>query len=469
MLAVGVLGFLAAALGIGIRATDAAHAAVDEPQYLLTAISLGEDGSVDIADELAEERWRAFADVAPPVQTAVLAGGRQVSPHDPLLPLLVALPVRLWGWLAAKWALAVLAGGLAAATLWLAVRRFGIAPRVAVPGVALAAGTAPLAVYGQQVYPELPAALVVTLAAAALTGPMRRGGTVAAALCVVALPWLSVKYGPVAGALALLTVWRLRERRPALAALAGFWAVAGAAYLAIHHAVWGGWTVYASGDEFAGSGEFGAVGFHPDYPGRSIRLLGLLVDRDFGLGAWQPAYLLVVPAVAALLAARPRHWQLLAVPLAVGWLNATYVALTMQGFWWPGRQVVVVLPLAVVATLWWVDRLRPRWQAACAGVGVLGVAVYARVLAAGWSRATTWVRAPDDTRLHPLLWWLLPDDRVLAPTDYLRLTLWTLAALLVAAAVILSARPRERRGRSSGRRRGPAAAACRRWSTGSPR
>ena len=470
MLAVALVGFGAAALGIGVQALEWAHAAVDEPQYLLTAISLGEDGSVDISDELRTERWRPFAEVAPPVQTAVLADGRQVSPHDPLLPLLLALPVRWGGWLAAKWTLATLNGVLAGTLLMLAVRRFGVRLAVAAPGVALAAATAPLAVYGQQVYPELPAALAVTLAALALTGPLRASGLLAAGAAVTALPWLSVKYAPVAATLAALALWRLRPRRRT--ALAGAWLVAGAAYLAIHRAVWGGWTVYASGDEFARGGELGVVGFHPDYPGRSIRLVGLLVDRDFGLAAWQPAWLLAVPAVAALVAARPRHWAVLAAPLAAGWLNATYVALTMQGYWWPGRQVVVVLPLAAVAVLWWVQRLHPVGRAACAGLAMAGVGIYLRVLAAGWDRRTTWMHAPDETGLHPVVWWLLPDTRELDGGDYVRLVLWTVAVLAVLAVswqvtrlARLARRP-GRHGRSTGRPPGPPAAAGRTSWTG---
>lgn len=438
MLAVGLVGVVAASLGIGVRALDSAHAAVDEPQYLLTAIAIGEHGTLNIAPELAAQRWRAFAEVAPPVQTAVLPGGRQVSPHDPLLPVLVALPVRLGGWLAAKWTLAVLNGVLAAALLWLSVRRFGIPLRVAGPGVALAAGSAPLAIYGQQVYPELPAALVVTLAVIVLTGPLRAGGLVTLAASTVALPWLSVKYAPVVAVLALLAVVRLgsTRRRAALVGLVGWWLLAGAAYLAVHRAVWGGWTVYASGDEFARSGEFGAVGFHPDYPGRSIRLLGLLVDRGFGLAAWQPAWLLAIPAVGWLLAARPRHWAVLAGPVAAGWLSATYLAVTMQGYWWPGRQVVIILPLVVVLILGWVQRLRPVWQASCAGLALVGVAIYARVLAAGWAGQTTWIHAPDESGLHPVISWLLPDNRVLSTADDIRLAAWTLAALAVLAGVV---------------------------------
>ena len=173
MVVVGLLTVLAAGLGIGVQATHGGHAAVDEPQYLLSALSLWEDHDLDISDELADRRFLAFHDADLPVQTAARPDGRQLSPHDPLLPVLLAVPMGLGGWVAAKLTLAVLAGVLAALLLWVAVRRFAVPPRLAVPGVALATCTAPLAVYGQQVYPELPGALAALVAVAALTAPGR--------------------------------------------------------------------------------------------------------------------------------------------------------------------------------------------------------------------------------------------------------------------------------------------------------
>ena len=361
MLVVGLLTVLAAGVGIGVAATHGGQAAVDEPQYLLSALSLWEDHDLDISDELADRRFLAFHDADLPVQTAVRPDGSQLSPHDPLLPVLLAVPMGLGGWVAAKLTLAVLAGVLAALLLWVAVRRFAVPPRLAVPGVALATCTAPLAVYGQQVYPELPGALAALVAVAALTAPRPTPRTLTVlALAIVALPWLSVKYAPVAAALYLVAaigLWRAHRRRAA-AVLTGGLAAGGIVYLAAHKAIYGGITAYASGDHFQGSGEFGVVGFHPNYPGRSIRLLGLLVDRDFGIAAWQPAWFLVIPAFVALLGARPRHWPALAVPLLAGWATATWVALTMQGYWWPGRQLVVVLPLAVLVILVWLARAR---------------------------------------------------------------------------------------------------------------
>jgi hypothetical protein len=413
--AVGLLALLAAALGIGVRATFGAHVAVDETQYLLTAISLGQDGDLDIADELAGQRWRAFADVEPPVQTAARPDGTLVSPHDPLLPLLLAVPAVVGGFVAAKLALAALAGALAGLTVWVAVRRFDVPIRLAATGVGLVSASAPLAVYGQQLYPELPAALATLVAVAALTGPPRRGGLVLLGAAVAALPWLSVKYLPVAAVLVVLggvRWWRAGQRRAALAC-GGVLAGLGLGYLAVHRMVWGGWTVYASGDHFERTGEFSVVGVSPDYFGRGLRLVGLLVDRDFGLAAWQPGWLLLVPAIAALLARPPRGLAALLAPLVAGWLVATFVALTMHGFWWPGRQVVVVLPLAVLTVLSWLARTGPVLRAVAALPAAAGVLSYGWLLADGYARRITWVSGFDTTGspVYRLLSPLLPDYR----------------------------------------------------------
>jgi len=451
MLLVGLLTVLAAGLGIGVRATGGGYAAVDEPQYLLSALSLWEDHDLDIADELADRRFLAFHDADLPVQTAVRPDGSQLSPHDPLLPVLLAVPMGLGGWVAAKLTLALLAGVLAAVLLWTAVRRFAVPPRIAVPGVALAACTAPLAVYGQQVYPELPAALAVVAAVAAVTAPRATTRTLAAfGLAVTALPWLSVKYAPVGAALYLVAAAGLCRagRIRAAAVLTGALAAAGAAYLAVHQVVYGGITAYRSGAAFAGSGEFGVVGFHPDYPGRTVRLLGLLVDRDFGLAAWQPAWFLLVPALAALLVHRPRHWPALAVPLLAGWATATWVALTMQGYWWPGRQVVVVLPLAVLVILTWLARAGRAALVTAAVLAAAGAVYYAVLLGTGYAGSTRWVLAPDDLRLHWPAALLLPDDRDLRTADQVRYAAWVLVTVITVVTALLGLRTARRSGRA---------------------
>ena len=443
MLVAGLAAVLAAGLGAGVRTTFGGQAAVDEPQYLLTALSLWEDRSLDISDELADRRWRDFHDADLPVQTDQLDGGRQVSPHDPLLPLLLAAPMGLGGWLAAKLALAALAGGVAALTVWVAVRRFGVRPWLAGAGTAVVAASPPLAVYGQQVYPELPAAGAVLVAVAAATGPLGRRDVALAGLAVVALPWLSVKYAAVAAVLAALVLWRLVRsgraggRRAALS-LAGGLGAAGVLYLVLHQLWWGGLTAYASGDHFVQTGEASVMGVDPDYVGRSLRLVALLVDRAYGLAAWAPVWLLAVVALGALARRRPDGWALLALPALTGWAMATWAALTMHGFWWPGRQVVVVLPLLLVALLWWADRVTgPLGRAAVALLGVVGLAATGALLVDGWAREITWVSGFERVD-DPLYSWaraLLPDYRGdLAAGDWLRHAAWI--AVLAALALV---------------------------------
>ena len=435
--ALGLVVFLAAAAGAGVRATRGAQTTADEPQYLLSAISIAEDGDLDIADELADERWREFHAAQLPVQTRVLPDGRQVSPHDPLLPLLLALPVAVGGWFGAKLAMAVVAGLLAAALAWVAIRRFAIDPRTALPVVAIFGVSAPLAMYGTQLYPEMPAALAVTAGIGALTGRLQRRGCWLLATVVVALPWLAVKYAPLAAALGAVAVARLARqgRRPAAVGLVIAFAAAGLVFAAVHLAVWTGVTAYAAGDHFVG-GEMTALGHAPNYAGRSVRLIGLLVDRQFGLAAWQPAWLLLVPAAAIVARRRPDGWVIPAVVLAAGWLTATFAALTMHGFWFPGRQVVAVLPAAILLLL--VAGRDARWlRFATLGLGAVGVWSAAWLLHAGRSGAITWVVdffAVGDPWYRA---WsaLLPSYMGPSAATWLRHGLWSAAAVITAVAV----------------------------------
>jgi hypothetical protein len=495
--AVGLLAFAGAAAGIPVRAAHGAQTTADEPQYLLTAISLAEDRNLDVADELAAGRWRAFHAAPLPEQTRPLPDGRRLSPHDPLLPLLLALPVALGGWVGAKLAMAALAGALAGLLLWTAVRRLGVPVGTGALVVAAFGLSPPLAVYGSQLYPELPAALAVLTAFAALTAPTRPpaaaapraaprpGGAVPPALpdparaaaltrgsagwgavaavgvAVVALPWLAVKYVPVAAVLGLLAVWRLRAagaHRRALA-LAAALVAAGVAFLLLHRWWYGGLTPYAAGDQFVG-GELTAVGTDPDYLGRSRRLLGLATDRTFGLAAWQPAWLLAVPALAAMARRRPPGWLAVALPLAAGWLVATFVALTMHGWWFPGRQVVVVLPLAALAIAWWTaqptrptaglgrpasvaGRLAGRLTAGGRGrvvavglAGGIGVVAYAWLVVDGLAGRVTWAVDFFLTGDPAYRTWrlALPDYLAVTPTTWVLHAAWLVVVAVWAAA-----------------------------------
>jgi hypothetical protein len=408
---VGLVAAVAAAIGVPAHATYGARVTADEPQYLLTALSLADDGDLDVSDEIAAGRYRAFHAVDLDRQTARLADGRELSPHDPLLPLLLALPMGVGGWVAAKATIVAMATALAVLTAWTAVRRFGIGAGAATWVVAAFAATTPLAPYGSQVYPEVAAALAVVVATATLRA-RGAGGSALLVLSLVALPWLSVKYVPVAACLAALALWHRRGSPAALAGVAVALVAAGLLYVAVHRRVYGGWTVYATGDHFTEVGEARVVGADPDYVGRARRLAGLLVDRGFGLAAWMPGWLALAPAVGVLARRRPRGFADAVAPASAGWLVAVFVALTMHGWWWPGRQVVVVAPLLVIVIAWAADEVRAL-RRPLAVAAVIGVATWAwTAFEAATRRRTLVVDFEQTANPWYRLWRLaLPDGR----------------------------------------------------------
>jgi hypothetical protein len=305
----------------------------------------------------------------------------------------------------------------------------------------------PLSAYGNQVYPELVAALAVTVAAAALTGRLERRGVVVWLVAVVALPWLSVKYVPVAGAVAVIGIVILvrRRARRELAVSAAVLVLAGVTYLLAHQVLYGGWTVYAAGSHFVEGGQLSVMGYEANYPGRAIRLVGLLVDRRFGLAAWSPVSLLAVPALAALVRARPRGWLVLTLPLVAGWLNATFVAQTMHGWWSPGRQVVVVMPALVLGVAWWVGRVKlVRWP--LVALALVGAFNWMWLVGEASTGRRTIVVDFFETANPLYRAWsqLLPDGRLGSTADVIGFVVWGALVIVLAAVGWCSVAPRAR-------------------------
>ncbi|MBX6342229.1 MAG: hypothetical protein IRY97_07210 [Thermomicrobiaceae bacterium] len=357
----------------------------DEPFYLLTTASLVADGDLDLRDEYARAAYRAFFDHPDPLwtQSAPGPGGRLVMPHDVGLSLLLVPPYAAGGALLAKRALALLAALMLACVALAARRLTGRAWPGLLAGAALAV-SAPTFVYATQVYPEMPAALVVAaltpLVLAEGRGGLGRGALIAAGL--IALPWLGVKYALVGAVVAAFALWRLDRRgRAALLAIA---LVAGAHYVWFHLATYGGLTPYAVNAIYSGNDTASLVALHVQVWNRLYRLLGLFVDREFGLVRWAPALLLAFPGAA--IAIRRwgwRGWYLLAV-FGAQFLVAAFFSITMRGWWFPGRMLVAVLPVAGLWLAAALDALRSRWLRAGAG---------ALALATAWTTLALWREA----------------------------------------------------------------------------
>lgn len=444
LLVVAALVTFVTLIGLPARATRNAQTTADEPHYLLTALSLWEDQSFDYGDERSELRYWPFHSVTLPVQAEIQDDGRRVAPHDPLLPVVLAVPMGLGGWPLAKATIAILAGALAALIAWVLERRVGVRPVVAATAAVIAGCSPPLVVYGTQIYPELPGALAALLAFAAITTPRpRASSTAGAVLAIVAMPWLSVKYAPVAVVLAvglLVSLWRSRRESLVVGAAAAF-AVSAVVFAIVHLALYGGLTPYAAGTHFGD--ELSVMGDEPARLGRLQRVTGLLVDRDFGLAAWQPLFLLTVPAIAVwTVRARGTTRWLLTCAVGAGWATAAFAALTMHGWWWPGRQTIVVLPLCVVAIVSLVASWSERAQRVVLAVALFGPWSFGWLV--GGVRGGRHTLIVDfDRSADPVGWtWrhVLPDLRADTLAHDALHVVW--AAVLVASAVLAARRAR---------------------------
>jgi hypothetical protein len=124
----------------------------------------------------------------------------------------------------------------------------------------------------------------------------------------------------------------------------------------------------------------------------------------------------------------------------------------MHGWWWPGRQVVVVVPCLVLAVAWWAGRVRAV-RPLLAAAGAVGV------LSWGWlvvevldSRRRLIIDFESTANPLYTAWrTLLPDYRHPGTGDWLLQAGW-LVALGVAAVTAVAAVPALGRARTRRRR-----------------
>jgi hypothetical protein len=191
----------------------------DEPHYLMAAQSLAFDGDLDVMnDYTSRERTLRVSNQFPLEQfrhAGDLDGSGRLRPlHGVGLSVVLAPAVGLGGLTGAQLAMVLIAALLADQLLRLLrdlgfKRRYGVAAWIAV------VACSPLLVFASQIYPEVPAALLIVVALrvmarhAASQRALALGGAAG-----VALIWLHVRYIPLAlGVFAGLVIAASRERR----------------------------------------------------------------------------------------------------------------------------------------------------------------------------------------------------------------------------------------------------------------
>ena len=311
----------------------------DEPHYLMVAESLLRDGDVSLERDYAEGRYTVFHDAPLAPHYRVRGkGGAIHSLHAVGLSVLI-LPA---------WALAGYAGvsvfmALLAALVALEVREW-VHALTGRDGLAEAAGwvfalSPPLVHYAGLVFTEVPAALALSFGLRYARRPdLGPRGAFAVGLAAAALPWLNVRYAPLAVLVVAHALWRHPRSRVALAALAPA-VVSAAGLLAYHQALYGFWDprrVYGRRPEFA-------------LAALAEGLPGLLLDQEFGLLAYAPVLALALPGLASLWR-RDRRLALAAGAAVVAvLLTAGTWHMWRGGFNPPARFLVPIAPLLAVA------------------------------------------------------------------------------------------------------------------------
>ena len=186
---------------------------------------------------------------------------------------------------------------------------------------------------------------------------------------------------------------------------------------------------------YAGDTAAGALARHLDFGDRVYRLWGLLIDRRFGVARWAPVLFLVLPGLLQLARGDGRTRLVLGL-IVTQVLIATFVAITMMGWWFSGRTLVTVFPLLPIPLVLIASRGAVAWWVALAVLGAYSLAVTAALALAGRSREV--VIAVDPWEMEARLFRVV--DGVFPQYTAWTTETWVLtAAWLTAGAVALVA------------------------------
>ena len=423
---------------VDIRATRGASITGDEPFYLLTIQSLLDDGDFDLRNQYETRSYESFFDHPDGLwqQSAPLPDGQLLSPHNPGLSALVVPGFAFGALIGAQIQLLMMAAATMALVFILSDRLSGrrLISWIVTLGVGL---TATAFIYSSEVYPEFPAALALVLSLLVVTSRQALGVSDALLLAVslTVMCWLGVKYAPLALLVSAYFMFRANWTGRITLVAAG---AASAGFFAWFHLhLFGSLTPYGVNVVYAGWNTSDILGGHIEWGERYYRLWGLFIDRRFGIGRWAPLLLVAVPGMAMLLAADSRR-RLVLLLIVAQMLIATFVALTMMGWWFPGRTLLTVLPLLVVPIVLTVSRL-PSWgRTTIAVLGLLTVANTYGLAVAGRTGEVTIAVDPFDMSfpafqdlggLFPLYtWWT-------SETWWLTFIWLTLGALVTVAVI----------------------------------
>ena len=338
---------------LGVHSKSALGLGGDEPHYLMIAQSLLADGDLRIENNHREHQYGGFfSGVLLPHFLRRGLDNTIYSIHSPGLPFLVLPFYALAGHWGAMILVALLAS-LAAATVFSLAQRLTSGPIAAITWAAVSF-TVPFAPQSWLLFPEMPAALVMSCVAMWLWSPvserpvtwMCRGAVIGF------LPWLHMRYSVLlAGAVICLLIRLWPRIRLAVSMLIP---------LVISGILWFGsfYVMYGTVNPTVVYGYDAGSNLQAANIPRGV--LGLLFDQEYGLLIYSPIYLLVGLGCWLMLRKSATRWQF------IGLIATTLVyvcTVTQYYMWWagwsvPARFLVPVLPLMAPMLAVAIDRCR---------------------------------------------------------------------------------------------------------------
>lgn len=325
----------------------------DEPHYLLIASSLVHDHDIDLRDDYERRDGAGFY---PGLEAGGHAfdyrgDGRLISIHHVGLPILIAPALAVRESLHGVRLLLIVVSAVTAHQLFWLLAELGITTRRVVWGIWIAVVfSSPLLTFSNQIYPDGPAALIVVYGARVLLAksPSARSLFIAS-LASATLPWLHVRFLPLAVGIAVAVAYRdfrLRRQPGGTHLLTLFPLPVSLLVLAVAFNSWYGHPLptaqYNLANFFIKRSAASASGWYTFG-------VGSLLSPAYGWLPFAPVHWLGLVGLVAF-ARRYARWALWAL-LCVG----SYVLLVGSaggaGWSFPGRFLVPIMPLIAVPLL----------------------------------------------------------------------------------------------------------------------
>jgi hypothetical protein len=355
----------------------------DEPHYLGYAYSLVHDRDIDLRNNSEEgDVGRFFYGAGiEPHAFDYRDNGRWISQHYIGLPILIAPVMILHESVLAARMLFIFLSALLAHQIFRLLQDSNIAgPRFIWPVWAAVAFSVPLLTFSAQIYPEIPAALLLVYGArVVLAKGSSRRSLFFAALAAAALPWLHVRFLVFTAGLTLGIAYRLLDGQISWSGLKTSWPrlllltplpVSGLLLAASFNAWYG--ALLPPGMAKAPGGSWQAAW---TWSSLYLRGLGTLLSPSYGWLPFAPVHWLGIVGLVAL----ARVFRL-ATPLALGFVGAYLFVIsgTGGGFSFPARYLVSLIPFVGIPLLLLVKTCRP---ARVLFVGLLGLSLTMSVIA----------------------------------------------------------------------------------------